>query len=359
MSTSENAATGNQFLKMKSIHKTAPLLTAFLTLLVSFRAEAQLAAEIQFRQTPSKNDDYICWTPIKSRIRLLPSAAEDLSVTLKSITTSQAGGTVGFLAADSDLRIKPTSQLKLALKKDGSWTEFFVAGLKPSAGTKDVAVRAELSDGTAIATDNLMVRVRKNAEALSPVERNAFLSALATWRVKTGQSRPTRFEDFYTAHADAFSLGIHSNFGANVSNFLPWHRAFLLHFERELQEIDPTVTLPYWKFDAPAPKLFSGDFLGGLQPNSTEVTFSPVNPIRGWSKNGQSLRRFKVYGTSPAVNPRYLDAIICRSQSSTCSNSAALYRATTDSIELNYHNNAHGAVQGWLAGADSPRSLSR
>jgi tyrosinase len=31
--------------------------------------------------------------------------------------------------------------------------------------------------------------------------------------------------------------------------FLPWHRAYLLDLERELQGIDPQVTLPYWRFD--------------------------------------------------------------------------------------------------------------
>jgi hypothetical protein len=28
--------------------------------------------------------------------------------------------------------------------------------------------------------------------------------------------------------------------------FLPWHRAFVLHFEMELQAVDPSVFVPYW-----------------------------------------------------------------------------------------------------------------
>ena len=39
--------------------------------------------------------------------------------------------------------------------------------------------------------------------------------------------------------------------------FLPWHRAYLLDLERELQAIDPSVALPYWRFDQPAPNLFT------------------------------------------------------------------------------------------------------
>ena len=31
--------------------------------------------------------------------------------------------------------------------------------------------------------------------------------------------------------------------------FLPWHRAYLIAFERELREIDNTLSLPYWDWD--------------------------------------------------------------------------------------------------------------
>jgi len=326
-----------------------------LMLFSSCPARSQTSAEIQIRQTASTSDDFVCWTPVKSRIRLLaPPADAGLKVVLRTITSTTGSGAVGFLPVDSDVLTSPAAQLQIELKKDGRWTDFYVAGLKASSASKDVSIRAELADGTPVATNSLMVRVRKNAETLTLPERTAFLRALATWKSRPGQARPTRFEDFYTAHADAFDLGIHSSFGANVSNFLPWHRAFLLNFERELQEIDPTVSLPYWKFDAPAPKLFSDDFFGSLPDGSTEVQFGPINPLRGWSKNGQSLRRFKVFPTKAAVSSNNLDVILCLSHDPSCQNAQGLYRATTDSFELNYHNNAHAAVLGWLGGADSP-----
>ncbi|WP_429034115.1 tyrosinase family protein [Bradyrhizobium sp. I1.14.4] len=263
-------------------------------------------------------------------------------------------GDAGFLSSASSLDAVPVGKLDLVLKGDGSWTEFYVVGLKPSFGAKDVTIQAKRTDGTIVASNAIMVRVRKNAEKLSQLERNAFLRALASWKTKRGQARPTRYEDFYTAHADAFNLGIHSGFGQFVSNFLPWHRAFLLDFERELQEIDPTVSLPYWKFDAAAPKLFDQDFIGGLTPGSTEVQFSANNPIRGWSKAGQTIRRFKVFPDTAAVSAKNLDNILCLANPANCPNRAEKYRPTTDSFELNYHNNAHAAVLGWLGGADSP-----
>jgi tyrosinase len=324
-------------------------------------AKAQTSAEIQIRQTASTGDDFLCWTPVRSRIRLLnPSTTNasatnaDAAVVLSSIVNSAVAGGVGFLPAGASLDTMAQNSLQLALKQDGSWTEFYVVGTKPSSTGKDVTIRASLNDGTAIGTAAVMVRVRKNAERLTQGERAAFLRALATWKTKPGQSRPTRYEDFYTAHADAFSLGIHSNFGANVSNFLAWHRAFLLDFERELQEIDPTVALPYWKFDSASPKLFSSDFLGTLSSGSTEVQFGATNPISGWSKDGQTLRRFRVFDKRAAVNPTNLDSILCLTHDPNCPNVSEEYRPTTDSFELNYHNNAHAAVLGWLGGADSP-----
>ena len=67
--------------------------------------------------------------------------------------------------------------------------------------------------------------------------------------------------------------------------FLPWHRAYLLDLERELQAIDPSVTLPYWRFDQAAPNLFTLDFFGVSDPNGT-VQFSPANPLHFWVTDG-------------------------------------------------------------------------
>jgi tyrosinase len=69
------------------------------------------------------------------------------------------------------------------------------------------------------------------------------------------------------------------------AGFLPWHRAYLLDLERELQLIDPSVTLPYWKFDEPAPNLFTRAFIG--DPNRLgRVRFVPGNPLEFWATDG-------------------------------------------------------------------------
>lgn len=51
--------------------------------------------------------------------------------------------------------------------------------------------------------------------------------------------------------------------------FLPWHRAYLYHYEQSLKDIDEAVTLPYWDYfrDPSIPNAFSDPTVDG-QPNS-------------------------------------------------------------------------------------------
>jgi tyrosinase len=326
-------------------------------------AHAQILGQIEMRDSATA-DDYLCWSPVQARIRLATSQPADVSVTVKSVPLGPAGGQVQFMAATSApitrATFTPVPELALTLPKDGGWVRFLVAGRRASRGSKDALIRAELPNGAgAIVQLPVMVRVRKDAETLTTAERAAFLRALAAWKTKPGLTRPTRFEDYYTAHDDAFSWGIHSNFGTQVSNFLPWHRAFLLNFERELQQIDPAVALPYWRFDVKAPGLFSAEFLGALVPGSTEVRFSNTNPIRGWSRGqGEALRRANQFDQQGPVSPNNLLAIVCRANEAGCSPQNAvqneLYRSVTDRVELNYHNGAHAGVLGWLGAGTSP-----
>ena len=64
-----------------------------------------------------------------------------------------------------------------------------------------------------------------------------------------------------------------------MRRFLPWHRAYLIAFERELRKIDPTLSIPYWDWHEDGGRLvgFAG-FLGlstgrnlGALPNEPSV----------------------------------------------------------------------------------------
>jgi tyrosinase len=136
----------------------------------------------------------------------------------------------------------------------------------------------------------LMVRVRKDAETLTVVERNRFLAAFAAFNNR-GLGR---FSDFRNVHTSAGDPEAHGRAG-----FLPWHRAFLLDLERELQQIDPSVALPYWRFDRPAPRLFTREFMGVADLATGTVLFSGANPLQFWATDGTPgiVRR-------PRFNPR-------------------------------------------------------
>lgn len=199
-----------------------------------------------------------------------------------------------------------------------------------------------------------MVRVRKNAESLTPLERGQFLAALARLhRVQDGGAG-SELINFVEAHDRAFGMGIH---GGNVGNplFLAWHRAFLLHFERELQAIDPRVALPYWRFDEPAPNLFTREFLGSLPDSASPtaqnlVEFAPGNPIFGWQfpdRRG-GLRRARSAALFSPLPSDSLGRILGLQRNS-------IYRWINGELETGYHNDPHGIIGGWLASAASPR----
>ncbi|MEU9787439.1 tyrosinase family protein [Streptomyces phaeochromogenes] len=104
--------------------------------------------------------------------------------------------------------------------------------------------------------------VRKNQANLTADEKRRLVAALIELK-RTG-----RYDGFVTTH-NAFILGDTDNgerVGHRSPSFLPWHRRFLLEFERALQSVDASVALPYWDWSADRTTraaLWGPDFLGG------------------------------------------------------------------------------------------------
>ncbi|GAA4890632.1 tyrosinase family protein [Streptomyces coeruleoprunus] len=104
--------------------------------------------------------------------------------------------------------------------------------------------------------------VRKNQATLTAAEKRRFVDALLELK-RTG-----RYDTFVTTH-NAFIMSDTDDgdrVGHRSPSFLPWHRRFLLDFERALQSVDPSVALPYWDWTAdrtPTASLWAPDFLGG------------------------------------------------------------------------------------------------
>ena len=71
-----------------------------------------------------------------------------------------------------------------------------------------------------------MVRVRKDAQTLTYYEKRRFLSALA----RVDDAAVGLYQSYRDAHTADTSDEAH-----DLDAFLPWHRAYLLDLERELQ----------------------------------------------------------------------------------------------------------------------------
>src|SRR4029453_11347001 len=166
--------------------------------------------------------------------------------------------------------LAPLDVLNLSLPASGAWKSFYVVGRVPSTEDRDTAIAA-MASAQELGRRPAMVCVRNNAETLTEGERQRFLSAFAA------AHRDQKFAKYWGMHTDAGHMG-----AAHSSAFLPWHRVLLLQIERELQAEDPSVALPYWEFDKPAPRLFSEEFLGRVDPAGTEVIvkFAAANPLR-------------------------------------------------------------------------------
>jgi tyrosinase len=85
---------------------------------------------------------------------------------------------------------------------------------------------------------------RKRAFELTPKEQNQFLNAITA--MNSG-SDPTPYAQFVGIHAN-MRHRMHRMTGSPVGlqRFLPWHRDFLVQFEKAMQQIEPEAFIPYW-----------------------------------------------------------------------------------------------------------------
>lgn len=214
------------------------------------------------------------WRPVEVKLKLVGPPAGAASVDVRVAAKTIASG--GRLLFSNVLTHQGSSTIDVTLPANGNEVAIWVGGEHPAASSRygDVAVevRAKASNQL-LGTQDLMVRIRKDANTLATTERSRFLAALATLNgAGTG-----RYNDFRDMHVGG-PPDIEAHGGPG---FLPWHRAYLLDFERELQAIDSEVTLPYWRFDRAAPNVFTRAFMG-VSNSLNQVQFAASNPLTGW-----------------------------------------------------------------------------
>ncbi|WP_018348413.1 tyrosinase family protein [Longispora albida] len=208
--------------------------------------------------------------------------------------------------------------------------------------------------------------VRKNQRNLTATERAAFVAALIELK------RRGTYDNFVRQHIDRAN-GDSDNgvrIGHRSPSFLPWHRQYLLEFERALQAINPAVNLPYWDWttDGASSTMWNTDFLGpnGVAAQNYRVTSGPFAEAGGnWpltvrSDTATYLRRNFTGTTGVTTLPTAGDVSTVLAQgtydvSPWNSTSASGFRNYLEGFRgPNVHNRVHNWVSGTMAGFGSP-----
>ena len=248
-----------------------------------------MKVELQINNSVSARARFVSWAPSPCRIRVTDPTGGTSPTTNVQITSVSAagGGAVVFRRGTTGAF---SNSLTLAVPITGTSVPFFVGGRRASVNNGDVRIEAR-NGTTLVGGVKLMVRIRKNANTLTPGERDRFVAAFA----QLNNQGAGRFADFRDMHTNVSSPQAHG-----APGFLPWHRAYLLDLERELQAIDPSVALPYWRFDQASPNVFTPEFLGVSDALGT-VSFSATNPLQFWVTDGvPGINRRPFFATDTA-----------------------------------------------------------
>jgi tyrosinase len=288
-----------------------------------------ISVELSLNGRTDQPGRYVTWTPSPCSARIVDrdGLTGQIPVSLRNAT-----GTTGKVQFRTTARGQASDTIQLQLAANGSPSAFFVAGRFGSPSVADGDASIEVRHGSplrSVGTFPLMVRIRKNAVRLTVEERRRFLSAFA-------MLNNDLFPAFRAVHTELTTDEAHGRQG-----FYPWHRAYLLDLERELQNIDPGVALPYWRFDQPAASLFTATYLGAPSAASPWAALAPSNPLAAWTtEQGVGIRRRLLF--APGGRPQLIGEAATIDPATT-------YLQFWDPTEINPHGNAHMNFAGDLS----------
>jgi tyrosinase len=292
-----------------------------------------MKVDLQINNSSNASAQFVSWTPSPCQIRVIdPSGTTTPTVNIK--ITGASAATAGAVVFRNDTTGSFTPSLTLPVPVGGASVPFFLAGKfgRPSVNVGDVTIEAR-NGTTLVGSSKVMVRIRKDANKLTPGERDRFVGAFA----RLNNQGAGRFQDFRDMHVSIALTQSH-----RAPGFLPWHRAYLLDLERELQAIDPSVSLPYWRFDQPAPNIFTREFFGVANANG-RVEFSNSNPLQFWKTDlSPGINRSPHFPTSQAPGGLFNEA-----QTLTEGGAGNLY-SLFRGMEFNPHGLAHTSFGGFI-----------
>lgn len=163
--------------------------------------------------------------------------------------------------------------------------------------------------------------VRKSSRSLTDDEKKRFTEALDEVNAAGLQGV---IAEFARLHKSLFDLGIHRS-----SHFLPWHREFVVRFERRLQAVDASVSIPYW--DASSDQ------------NPSDLLFWGNNYLKRFDAEWGLGRRFLVGRVELAGTSRV--------EGNQGRNDYVSFRTELEDV---IHNPCHNWIGGAVTGTDSP-----
>lgn len=237
--------------------------------------------KLKINGSESENAEFVGWTPVKCTLTIDGFKGDTpMPVTITPEHYNKSGRIDLYL--DNSTSATPVKKIEHDFQSENELI-FFVAGKfnHASIAEKDTYILVKHnSDPNLELKKNIMVRVRKNANKLTDDEIKLFLRCFTELNTKSAKGKyegsytvtPTKLlDELVLMHSLDTSAEIHGR-----TSFHPWHRAFLLHLEREMQMVDARVTVPYWKYDESAHNVFTEKFVGRTPPSKLPPTASYV-----------------------------------------------------------------------------------
>ncbi|WP_354699650.1 hypothetical protein DSM112329_05371 [Paraconexibacter sp. AEG42_29] len=180
-------------------------------------------------------------------------------------------------------------------------------------------------------------QLRKEIRTLSADELSRYAAAVKT--LTTGPA-PTAYDKLVKIHLDS-ARNIHF-----YAEFLPWHRRFIRNFEKALQLVDPSVTVPYWDAGLDASKAASAPVFGAGAFGGDGVVKTGLLPgLKPRYPAAHALTRDFSFAPPTFRTSAQMVQLLA---------GAKTYDAVRSAIETTQHGLVHMAVGGDLAQNSSP-----
>ena len=116
-------------------------------------------------------------------------------------------------------------------------------------------------------------RYRQDWSTLDNEEKSRYINAVKT--VSSDRSFSQLYNELISRYRQSFTTNIQL-LNASMSQFIPWHRYFLLEYENLLRLVDNDITIPYWDWTVRPNALYSlpvFDNTLGFGNSADETTF--------------------------------------------------------------------------------------